>query len=85
MQNKNNKNQSKTTIRHMHERIGAAALILGTVIGTAGVSHDARKVLSQLAMRPAYAVVEHSGKENETARMPVRLDSVLRGQTVGGE
>ncbi len=69
----------------MHERVGAALLILATLVSVITISEEARRVLSGLAMRPAIAVIEHNGKENETARMPVRLDNVLRAQTIGGQ
>lgn len=68
----------------MHERVGAMVLIAATLIGMIAISHEARRVLGGLALRPAFAIIEHSGKENETARMPVRLDSVLRAPSIGG-
>jgi hypothetical protein len=85
MQNKKLKNQLQKDIRRMHERLGATVLILGTLAGTVAISQEARRLLSELAMRPAFAVIEHSGKENETARHPVRLDSVLRATPISGE
>lgn len=84
MQNKKVKNQLQKDVRRMHERVGAMVLIVGTLVGTIAISHEARRVLSGLALRPAFAVIEHSGKENETARMPVRLDSVLRATPISG-
>lgn len=68
----------------MHERVGALVLLIGTLVGTAAISHEARRTLSQLAMRPAFAVIEHSTKESETTHMPVRFDQVLRAQAVSG-
>jgi len=85
MQNKKLKNQIRKDIRRMHERVGATVLMLGMVVSLVAISQEARRLLSQLAMRPAFAVIEHSGKESETARHPVRLDSVLRATPHSGE
>lgn len=84
MQNKNALILVKKQTRRLHERIGALVLIFGVLASAAAMSDDARRVLSGLAMRPAFAVLEHAGKENETARHPVRLDSVLRAPSVSG-
>ena len=84
MQNKNNKNQTKKDIRRAHERIGAMVLVLGTLAGTVAISTEARRLVSGLAIRPAYAIVEHSSKENETARHPVSLASALRSPHISG-
>lgn len=84
MQNKKLQNQLRKNTRHAHERIGAFVLIAGTLAGIVTISSDARRVLSGLALRPAFAVIEHSGKENETARHDVRLDSVLRATPSSG-
>ena len=82
MQNK--KIQKQSQVRRAHERIGAAVLIAGTLISIIAISHEARRALSQLALRPVFAVIEHNGKENETARHPVRLDDALRAPTISG-
>ena len=84
MQYKNNKNQTKKAIRHAHERLGAAVLILGTLAGTVAISTEARRVVTGLAVHPAFAIVEHSSKENETARHPVSLASALRSPHISG-
>jgi len=84
MQNKKIQNQVRKQSRRAHERIGALVLIAGTLIGIIAVSTEARRVLSGLALRPAFAVIEHNGKENETARHPVRLDEALRAPTITG-
>lgn len=84
MQTKNKK-QLQKDLRRAHERIGATVLILGTLAGTIAVSHEARRLLSELALRPAFAIIENSGKESETARNSVRLDSVLRATPISGE
>lgn len=68
----------------MHERVGATVLILGILMGTVAISSEARRLLGELAMRPAFAIIEHSGQENETARHPVRLDDALRAPHVSG-
>lgn len=82
MQNKKVKDQLQKDTRRMHERVGAMVLIVGTLAGTITISHDARRALSGLALRPVFAVIEHAG--NETARHPVRLDSVLRATPISG-
>ena len=84
MQNKNNKNQTKKDIRRAHERIGAMVLVLGTLAGTVAISSEARRMVTGLAFRPAYAIIEHSSKENETSRHPVSLDSALRAPHISG-
>lgn len=84
MQNKKIKNQIKKDVRRMHERVGATVLILGTLMGTVAISSEARRLLGELAMRPAFAIIEHSGQENETARHPVKLDDALRAPHVSG-
>ncbi|MDB5170103.1 MAG: hypothetical protein JWN82_499 [Candidatus Saccharibacteria bacterium] len=84
MQNKKTKNQLRKNIRRMHERVGAVILIAGTLIGIVAVSTEARRLLSDLALRPAFAVIEHTGKESETARHPVRLDDALRAPHISG-
>jgi hypothetical protein len=83
MQNKN-KAQIKKEVRRMHERVGAIILIMGTLVGIVAISTEARRLLSELALRPAFAVIEHSGKESETARHAVRLDEALRAPHVSG-
>ena len=85
MQNKKTKKQLQKDIRRMHERVGAVVLILGTLVSTIAISTEARRLLSELALRPAFAIIEHSGKESETARHAVRLDSVLRATPISGE
>ena len=84
MQNKNNKYQLRIKARRMHERVGAMILIAGTLIGIVAVSTEARRLLSELALRPVFAVIEHSGRENETARHPVKLDDALRAPHISG-
>ena len=84
MQHKNNKNQIKKDVRRAHERVGAAVLILGILAGTVAISSEARRLVSGLAIRPAYAVVEHTSRENETARHPVSLASALRTPHISG-
>lgn len=87
MQNKQTKKQlaqiKKETTR-MHERIGAIILIIGTLVGVIAISAEARRLLTHLALRPAFAIIEHSGKESETARHSVRLDEALRAPHVSG-
>lgn len=68
----------------MHERLGAMVLIAGTLVGIIAVSTEARRLLSELAMRPAFAIIEHTGQENETARHPVKLDDALRAPHISG-
>lgn len=84
MQNKKIKNQIKKDVRKMHERLGAMVLIAGTLVGIIAVSTEARRLLSELAMRPAFAIIEHTGQENETARHPVKLDDALRAPHISG-
>jgi hypothetical protein len=84
MQNKNKQNQIQKDVRQMHERLGALVLIVGTLLGLIGVSDEARRVLSGLALRPAAAIIEHSERGSETAREDVRLDTVLRATFVSG-
>jgi hypothetical protein len=84
MQNKKIKNQIKKDVRRMHERIGAMVIIVGTLVGMVAISTEARRLLSELAMRPVFAIIEHSGKESETARHPVKLDDALRAPHVSG-
>jgi hypothetical protein len=83
MQYKNNK-QIKKDIRRAHEQLGALVLILGTLAGTVALSTEARRVVTGLAVRPAFAVVEHTSRENETARHPVSLASALRSPHISG-
>ena len=84
MKNKKIQKELQKQSRRAHERIGALVLIAGTLIGMIAVSTEARRVLSGLAIHPAFAVIEHNGKENETARHPVRLDDALRAPTITG-
>lgn len=84
MQNKKTKAQVKKEVRRLHERVGAVILIIGTLVGIVAISTEARRLLSELALRPAFAVIEHSGKESETARHAVRLDEGLRAPHVSG-
>lgn len=84
MQNKTKK-QIKHELRRKHEQIGAMVLVVGMVTGMVAISTDARRMLKELAVRPAFAVIEHSGRQSETAHTSVRLDSVLRATPHGGE
>lgn len=84
MKNKNI-TQIKKELRRHHERAALVIVALSTVLGTAAISTDARRVLSGLAMRPAYAVVKHLSKECETARHPVHLGAGYRTPLIGGE
>lgn len=84
MQNKKIKNQSHVRSRRIHERVGAAMLLSAILLGVTTVSHDARNVLRQIAIKPAVAIISNTGRENETARMPVRYDDVLKLQTISG-
>ena len=68
----------------MHERVGALIIVGGTLISVGAISAEARRLMSEFAIRPAYAVIEHNGKENETARHPVDLGSALRAPTISG-
>ena len=71
------KQKIKKQIRQAHERMAAMVIAVGIVIGVVAVSHEARRLLTQLAIRPVFAVVEHSTKESETAHRHVRLDHVM--------
>lgn len=84
MQNKKSQNQSQIHTRRLHERVGAVVLIVGTLAGTMVFSHEARRVLSNLAMRPAIAIIEHSGKESETAREDINVQNVFRATAISG-
>lgn len=71
----------------MHERAGALAVAVVTVTGglMALSSEDTRRAMSGFAIQPAYAVVEHSIRESETAHRHVRIDSVDRSMAISGE
>lgn len=84
MQNKKTKNQLRKNVRRMHERVGAVILIAGILVSIVSVSTEARRLLSALALRPVFAVIEHSGRENEAARYPVKLDDALRAPHISG-
>ena len=71
------KQKIKKQIRRAHERAAALIVAVGILLGVVAVSHEARRLITQLAMRPVFAVVEHSSKESETAHRPVRLENVL--------
>jgi hypothetical protein len=84
MQNKNNKEQLKKDLRHLHERVGATVLAFSLLTGTAAISTEARNILKGMAVHPVFAIIEHSTKESEVGRHLVRMDSVERSMPVGG-
>lgn len=83
MQNKN-KLISKD-LRVIHERVAAGVIALGMIIGTVAISQEVRRAVSELAVRPVLAVIEHSNKESEIAHRSMRLDSTLPADLIGGE
>jgi hypothetical protein len=85
MQYKKSQKELKKQIRHMHERMAAMVVLVATAAGVYTVSHEARRVISGLALHPTFAVVEHSSKQTEPARHPVRLDEVLRNPAISGQ
>lgn len=84
MQNKKIQNRLQKEARRFHERVGAVVLLVATLLGVISISHESRNVLKQVALRPAVSIITNSGRENETARMPVRYDDVLKLQTTSG-
>lgn len=84
MQNKKTKAQIKKDIRRMHEQVAAITLIVSTLVGIVAISAEARRLVTGLAMHPAFAVVEHNSKECETSRHPVKLDDGLRAPHISG-
>lgn len=85
MQNRKTKKQIQKELRRKHEQLGAAVLILGTLAGTVAISQEARRLMSEVAIRPALAVIEHSGRASETAPHSNRFGSVLRSVPISGE
>jgi hypothetical protein len=88
---KNKKIQKRLQAEHkraMHERAGAIVLAIATLFGMATVDHQSRGFLREATARTNYAfnsnTSNNSGRENETTRMPVKYDDVLRWQTSSG-
>ena len=85
MQHKNKqKLELKKQIRHAHERMAAAMIAGAMVVGVVAVSSEARRLMTELAVRPTFAVVEHSIRETETGHRSMRLDSALRAPNISG-
>ena len=70
--------------RATHERIGALALAIVTLMGLASLSKDAKGYYREVVTNPSFAFNQLTERENETARMPVRFDVGIRKVTIGG-
>ncbi len=70
--------------RATHERIGALALAVVTLIGLASVSKDAKGFYREVVTNPSFAFNQLTERENETARIPVKFDIGIRRATIGG-
>lgn len=81
---KQTKLQKQLQKRAAHERVGAVILAIATVIGMVTIERDIRGYQREATMRLNYAFANNTGRENETARMPVKYDDVLKTQTIGG-
>lgn len=85
MQNQNNKNQLQKNLRRAHERAAASLIVVGMFAGTVAVSQEIRRAVSELAVHPVLAVIEHSNRESEGAHRAMRFESVMPLDPVGGE
>lgn len=79
---KNKKLQKQLQKRAAHERVGAVALVIATLVGMVTVEHSAKSYLREATAKAALA--NTTARENELERMPVKFDDVLRIQTIAG-
>ena len=85
MQNKNKNNRFNHHLRLAHERTLAMSLIGSLMVGSIAISHEVRRTVSEVAVHPMLAVIEHSNRESETMHRAMRLESDMNAELIGGE